>query len=84
MHDRPVFLDSNIILYAFSSSDTGKSDIARRLLANNNILISTQVINEFVAVARKKFRQPFFKIESAVKEILQYVHVVPLTTEISL
>ncbi len=56
MPDRPVFLDSNIIIYAYSRTDSNKADIARRILASGNVIISVQVINEFVAVTHKKLR----------------------------
>ena len=41
------FIDSNIWLYAFiNNSEERKSKIAKNIIAANNIIISTQVINE--------------------------------------
>jgi predicted nucleic acid-binding protein len=54
MPDSPVFLDSNIIIYAYSGTDPDKADIARRVIASGNVIISAQVINEFVSVTHKK------------------------------
>ncbi len=84
MSDRPVFIDSNIIIYAYSGTDPKKSDIARRVLASGNVVISVQVINEFVAVTHKKLRQPIDKIEDTVREFLPFTHPMPLSTETSL
>lgn len=84
MPDRPVFLDSNIIIYAYSGTDLKKADIARRVLASDNVVISVQVINEFVAVAHKKLRQPLDRIEATVREFLPFTCPMPLSTETSL
>ena len=78
MPDRPVFLDSNIIIYAYSGTDPKKADIARRVIAAGNIVISAQVINEFVAVTHRKFRQPLDVIDVAVREFLPFTHRRPL------
>jgi len=40
------FVDSNIFLYAFLQQDHAKNKIAKKLLSNSNIVISTQVITE--------------------------------------
>ncbi|MEI6209521.1 MAG: PIN domain-containing protein [Desulfuromonadales bacterium] len=84
MQDRPVFLDSNVFIYAYSSSDPQKSDIARRVIGSGNIIVSSQVINEFVSVTHRKLHHSIESIETAVREFLQYIHVVPLTLETSL
>ena len=51
MNDKP-FLDTNIIVYAFSSNDP-RSEKAETLLTAGGI-ISVQVLNEFVNVSRRK------------------------------
>ncbi len=52
MNDEPFF-DTNLILYAFRRDDT-RSQVAETLLGAGGAL-SVQVLNEFVAVARRKF-----------------------------
>lgn len=84
MPDRPVFLDSNILIYAYSATDMAKADIARRLLASGNTIISAQVVNEFVSVTSKKWRLSMDMIEKAVHEFLPFVRTMPLSAETSL
>jgi predicted nucleic acid-binding protein len=61
-----IFLDSNIVLYAFTSD--ARSAIAESLLAEGPDL-SVQVLNEFVNVARKKLEFDWKQIEEALKAI---------------
>lgn len=50
-----VFLDSNIIIYAYSIDEPKKQAIVKNLLnAHETIIISTQTINEFVTVTTRK------------------------------
>lgn len=53
MHDKPLFVDSNILIYAVFDEDE-KSRIAQNLLATYPITISVQVLNEFCNVVLKK------------------------------
>ena len=41
-----IFLDSNILVYCYSTSDVRKQGIARALSAVDNVHLSTQVLNE--------------------------------------
>ena len=54
------FLDTNIIVYAFSQSFPEKAKIAQRLVANGaadkQAIISYQVVQEFINVALRGFR----------------------------
>jgi len=84
MPDNAVFLDSNIIIYAYSDCSPEKSDIARRVIASGNVVISAQVINEFVAVTHRKMNRPIEAIESAVREFLPFTRPVSLSAETSL
>ena len=36
-----VFLDSNILIYSYSNSESGKQLIARKLITENDSIIST-------------------------------------------
>jgi predicted nucleic acid-binding protein len=54
MEDR-VFLDTNVLIYAYSDTEPEKKDISLITLERKNIVISTQVINEFVWNMNKKF-----------------------------
>lgn len=61
-----VFLDSNIVLYAFTND--ARSAVAESLLVEGPDL-SVQVLNEFVNVARKKLGFDWKEIEEALKAI---------------
>ena len=63
MPDKP-FLDTNILVYAFSSNDP-RSERADSLLKAGGA-ISVQVLNEFVNVQRRKERREWDEIEDAL------------------
>ena len=50
-----VFLDSNILVYCYSTTDARKQTIARELSGMDNVHISTQVLNETTNVLAKKY-----------------------------
>src|ERR1700722_16572655 len=63
MSDKP-FIDTNVVLYAFSQDDT-RSQVAETLLASGGAL-SVQVLNEFAAVARRKFDKSWQEVRRAL------------------
>lgn len=65
MNGKP-FLDSNILLYTVSNDDPRRA-IAEAVTAAGG-LISVQVLNEFVNVARKKLHRSWPEIEAALDE----------------
>jgi predicted nucleic acid-binding protein len=79
MNDKPFF-DTNVILYAFRQDDS-RAPVAETLLAEGGTL-SVQVLNEFVAVARRKFDRNWEEVRQAL-DILRvlFPEPVPLTVE---
>ncbi|MCK5674603.1 MAG: PIN domain-containing protein, partial [Spirochaetales bacterium] len=65
-----VFLDTNIIVYANDTRDRAKQDRALELITNlmetNTGTISTQVLQEYAAVALRKLHQ---KHEIIIRQI---------------
>ncbi len=57
------FLDTNVLVYAFSSDD--KAAVAERLLAGG-CTVSVQTLNEFVNVSRRKLSRDWAEIEETV------------------
>jgi len=52
---QPCFIDTNIWLYAFiDTQDTSKHALARQIIRDNEVIISTQVINEVCVNLLKK------------------------------
>jgi predicted nucleic acid-binding protein len=62
-----VFFDTNILIYAVARNDP-RSIVAEELLAGGGI-ISVQVLNEFVSVARRKIRMPWEDVTEALDAI---------------
>ncbi len=58
------FLDTNVVIYAFSDDDPRKKR-AETLLAEGGVL-SIQVLNEFVAVARRKLEKNWKEVSKAL------------------
>ncbi len=68
MKDR-VFLDTNVLLYSYSSEED-KNQIAKKLLNNyKDIYISKQVVNETINIFIKKFKIDFNTIIEVVNEL---------------
>ena len=70
MHDK-AFLDTNILLYAYSEDELLKQEVALKLLDTHegSLHISIQVINELSNILLKKFKLSTNEVESALLEI---------------
>lgn len=84
MPDSLVFLDTNILVYAYSANEPDKALIAKKLLATGAAVVSAQVLNEFVSVMHRKLNLPVDVIDTALREILTHVETVSLTPETTL
>jgi predicted nucleic acid-binding protein len=62
-----AFFDTNVLIYATVSGDS-RRERAQRLMAQGGA-ISVQVLNEFVAVARRKMRMPWKDVIEALDAI---------------
>jgi predicted nucleic acid-binding protein len=62
-----VFFDSNVLIYAMVSGDS-RRERAQELVAQGGV-ISVQVLNEFVAVARRKMRMPWKDVIEALEAV---------------
>ena len=61
-----AFLDTNVLIYAQGAG--AKSEVARTVILTGGV-ISVQVLNEFVAVLRRKFRFEWDVIAEAVSDV---------------
>ena len=52
------FLDTNILVYAFDSSNAKKREVARRLIEGKGWWVSWQVVQEFTSVVLHRFSVP--------------------------
>ncbi len=79
MNGRPFF-DTNVLIYAALKNDP-RSGRAEELLVAGGV-ISVQVLNEFVSVARRRFKMPWSEVTMG----LQWIRVlcpdtIPVTIE---
>lgn len=65
-----AFIDTNILVYAQQAGPKGER--ARQVLAEGGLL-SVQVLNEFVAVSRRKLGKSWDEIDAAMSDILALV-----------
>ncbi len=74
-----IFLDSNVLLYAFSSTDPLKRERARALADAPGAVISTQVLSEFANVVLRKFSMPVAEARRRTAELAARCDVVVVT-----
>ena len=81
-----VFVDTNVLVYAVADAQS-KRVIAQSLLAENEIVVSTQVINEFVAVCLRKrilSQADTIKVAREFLDVLRVTTLSKATIELSL
>ncbi len=80
------FVDTNVWVYAIDQADQAKRDIARAATApgsERDLVISSQVLSEFYAVATRKLRVPLTEdVAAAMVERLSDLPVVTLDVEV--
>ena len=77
--DRKIFLDTNVLIYAYSDTEAKKKALVLPLLEEEVVCISTQVVNEFVWVMNKKFSVPMDSLRQIVKNLFGLYHVGVIT-----
>jgi predicted nucleic acid-binding protein len=71
------FIDSNVVLYLFSS-DTMKADRAESLLQSGG-LISVQVLNEVASVCLRKLKMTWENVDAVLETLKSTCEVLPVT-----
>jgi predicted nucleic acid-binding protein len=74
-----VAFDSNVLLY-LASADITKSTIAEDLLRAGGV-VSVQVLNEVVAVARRKFHMDWSEVRELLSPVFSACRIVPVGFE---
>jgi predicted nucleic acid-binding protein len=74
-----IFIDTNIFVYASDQNNPQKQMVAQDLLCNiNNGVISTQVLQEFYAVATRKLSITPVKARQIIKTFEKF-EITPIT-----
>ena len=74
-----IFIDSNIFLYAFDSSDIFKNKVASDIILNEKNFISVQVVNEVSNVMLKKINLSNIQIKQFIMDCFKKYIVVDIT-----
>ena len=81
MPDTNVFIDTNILVYAYLDNEKEKHDTVVSLFKNKlvreNVFISIQIINEFY-VTLEKYKIPHTKSVNTLFDISKAMNIVPL------
>ena len=72
---RKIFLDTNVLVYAYSETEAEKKAKVLPLLEGEPVSLSTQVINEFVWVMNRKFNVPMGSLHHIVNNLFELYHV---------
>lgn len=75
-----VFIDTNVIVYLLSGG-RAKADRAEALIAAGGV-VSVQVLNEFVSVARRKLALDWSEVREVLRAVRANCAVAALTAEI--
>ena len=77
MQDR-IFIDTNVLIYAYSETEPDKKDIAFTVLENHHVVISIQVINECIWTMNRKFGVDLEQLQVLSDRLWQKFEVVLL------
>ncbi len=69
MSGKLQFLDTNILVYAYSEDDLEKRDVARNLMSSGEVVISTQVLQEFANISHRKLKVNWEEIQATIEEL---------------
>ena len=77
MNGSEGFLDSNVVLYLTSPNEAKAARVESLLAAGPSV--SVQVLNEFAAVARRKFRMDWSEVREMLSTIRNVCTVYPVS-----
>ena len=78
--NRKIFLDSNIVIYAYCNNSAEKQQKAKDLFVEENIVISTQVLQEMANTLYRKFKADFHTIRLLLEECVYNVPTLYVNT----
>ena len=75
-----IFLDSNVVIYAYCNNSADKQEKAKKMFAENNVAISTQVLQETANTLHRKFKADFHTIRLLLEECTRNVPTIHANT----
>jgi len=78
--NRKIFLDSNVVIYAYCNNSADKQEKAKKLFAENDVAISTQVLQETANTLHRKFKADFHTIRLLLEECVGNVSTLYVNT----
>ncbi|HLA35178.1 MAG TPA: PIN domain-containing protein [Rhodocyclaceae bacterium] len=78
MNDKRYFLDTNVLIYAYTDQHASKAIIANSLIVGGKATISAQVTNELCHTLRRRFPVQFARIELVLAELASHLPIAPL------
>ena len=79
--NRKIFLDSNVVIYAYCNNSVDKQQKAKELFVMRNIAISTQVLQETANTLHRKFKADFHTIRLLLEECTRNVSTLHANTD---
>ena len=73
------FIDTNVLLY-WVANDADKASAAWRIISAGAV-VSVQVLNEFVAVARRKYHLDWEEVRDTIEAVAEFCEVGPITLQ---
>ena len=71
-----MFIDSNIIIYAYSIDEPKKMAIARDIMLSHETVLSTQTINEFVNITTRKKMLNTTEVSEVIEDLFYLFTIV--------
>ena len=73
--DGNVFIDTDVLLYAYSTTEIAKRDKVRELITNGHAFTSTKVLQELANILHKRFKIDWEQISDVLAECMDNFEV---------
>ena len=78
--NRKIFIDSNVVIYAYCNNSADKQQKAKELFGEKGVTISTQVLQETANTLHRKFKADFHTIRLLLEECVGNVSSLHVNT----
>lgn len=78
----PVFIDTNIWLFMIDDADEVKQNLSKRLINKNDVVITTQILNELTVNLIKKYGYTEMMIRDFIAKIYEKHKVIEMDGKI--